>query len=186
MPAPPEQLFLDCVLLAVSQNARYVPPHDSNALLYIRPLLFGSGPQLGISPPEEFTFCVYVHPGNDYHGLHPLPALLAEDFDRSAPKGTGAAKVGGNYAPVMRWAAKAQSEGYPILLHLDSKTQSEVEEFSTSAFLGVKTDECNGGTTLVVPDSKNVIDSITSESCLALARSFGWDVEVRKVNFPCH
>jgi branched-chain amino acid aminotransferase len=104
-----------------------------------------------------------------------------EEFDRAAPKGTGIAKVGGNYAPVIRWSMKAREEGFGITLHLDSKTETEIEEFSTSGFIGVKS---NGNSiSLVVPDSKNVVQSITSDSCLRLAESFGWGVEVRKVSY---
>jgi branched-chain amino acid aminotransferase len=102
-----------------------------------------------------------------------------EDFDRAAPNGTGSAKVGGNYAPVVRWSNKARSEGFGITLHLDSKTQSTIEEFSTSGFLGIK--EEDGLVTLVVPDSRNVIESITSDSCMVVAKHLGWNVERREV-----
>ncbi|KAJ3579905.1 hypothetical protein NPX13_g656 [Xylaria arbuscula] len=90
-------------------------------------------------------------------------------------------KVGGNYAPVLRWSDKARSEGYGITLHLDSATRSEIDEFSTSGFIGAKVD--GDDVTLVVPDSKNVIMSVTVESILDIGRSFGWKVENRRVAF---
>lgn len=124
-------------------------------------------------------FCVYVLPVGVYHGVHPVKALILEDFDRSAPDGTGSAKVGGNYAPVLRWSDKARNEGYGITLHLDSKTRSEIDEFSTSGFIGVKKE--GESVTLVVPDSKCVIKSVTSDSCLRIAESKGWKVEERSV-----
>lgn len=179
IPTIPESHFLKCVNLAVALNAEYVPPHRTGAALYIRPLVFGSCAQLGLNPPEEYTFVVYVLPVGVYHGVHPVDALILEEFDRAAPEGTGSAKVGGNYAPVMRWSEKARDEGYGITLHLDSKTRSEIDEFSTSAFIGIK--KHGDEYTLVVPDSKNVIKSVTSDSCVALAKSFGWKTEIRKV-----
>lgn len=179
IPAVPEELFLEAVHTAVSLNAGYVPPHETGAAMYIRPLIFGSSAQLGLNPPEEYTFCVYVLPVGVYHGVHPVKALILEDFDRSAPDGTGSAKVGGNYAPVLRWSEKARNAGYGITLHLDSKTRSEIDEFSTSGFIGVKKDGDN--ITIAVPDSKNVIESVTSESVLEIARSLGWKVEKRSV-----
>ncbi|KAI9848832.1 MAG: putative secondary metabolism biosynthetic enzyme [Sclerophora amabilis] len=183
MPPISKSHFLRCVELAVAQNAAFVPPNDTEALLYIRPLLFGSSPQLGLSPPEEYTFAVYVQPGTTYHGVRPLDALILEEVDRAAPLGTGSAKVGGNYAPMMRWTDRARTEGYGITLHLDSKTHTEIEEFSTSGFIGVKTSGKEGeNVTLVVPDSKNVIQSITSDSCVEIAKSFGWGVEIRPVS----
>lgn len=184
IPPVPESHFIRCVHLAVGLNAAYVPPHRTGAALYIRPLLFGSCAQLGLNPPEEYTFVVYVLPVGVYHGVHPVDALILEDFDRAAPEGTGSAKVGGNYAPVIRWSDKAREEGYGITLHLDSKTRSEIDEFSTSAFLGVKKD--GDDYTLVVPDSKNVIKSVTSDSCVRLAKSFGWKTEIRKVFYLHH
>jgi branched-chain amino acid aminotransferase len=63
---------------------------------------------------------------------------------------------------------------------LDAQTRTCVEEFSTSGFIGIKKSG-SGDVTLVVPDSKNIVQSITSDSCLALARSFGWRVERREI-----
>lgn len=181
IPPVPESVFLECVHAAVSLNAAYVPPHETGAAMYIRPLIFGSSAQLGLNPPEEYTFCVYVLPTGVYHGVHPVKALILEEFDRSAPDGTGSAKVGGNYAPVLRWSERARNEGYGITLHLDSKTRSEIDEFSTSGFIGVKKD--GEDITLVVPDSKNVIQSVTSDSVLDIARSFGWKTECRSIKY---
>ncbi|TVY41107.1 putative branched-chain-amino-acid aminotransferase [Lachnellula occidentalis] len=181
IPPVPENIFLEAVHAAVSLNAEFVPPHETGAAMYIRPLIFGSCAQLGLSPPEEYMFCVYVLPVGVYHGVHPVKALILEEFDRSAPDGTGSAKVGGNYAPVLRWSDKARNEGYGITLHLDSKTRTEIDEFSTSGFIGVKTQ--GEETTLVVPDSKCVIASVTSDSCLEIAKSKGWKVEKRSIKY---
>lgn len=93
MPKVPEDHFLRCVHLAVALNAEFVPPHETGAAMYIRPLIFGSSAQLGLSPPEEYYFVVFVMPTGVYHGVHPVDCLILEDFDRSAPEGTGHAKV---------------------------------------------------------------------------------------------
>jgi branched-chain amino acid aminotransferase len=181
IPHVPTEHFRQCVQLAVSLNAEFVPPHRTGSSMYVRPLLFGSSAQLGLSPPEEYTFVVFVMPTGVYHGVHPVDALILEDFDRAAPNGTGSAKVGGNYAPVLRFSDKARSEGFGITLHLDSATRSEIDEFSTSGFIGA-----NGtpekGITIVVPDSKNVIKSVTSDSVCEIAKSLGWKVECRPVS----
>jgi branched-chain amino acid aminotransferase len=179
IPQVPIDHFLSCVRLAVGLNAAYVPPHASGAAMYVRPILFGSSAQLGLNPPEEYLFLVYVLPTGVYHGTKPVTALVLEDFDRAAPEGTGSAKVGGNYAPVLRWSEKAHNDGFGITLHMDSKTRTEVDEFSTSGFIGVHKDGDNY--TLVVPDSKNVIKSVTSDSVCEIAKSFGWKVEKRSV-----
>lgn len=181
IPPIPQHHFTRCVSMAVALNAEFVPPHEAPAALYVRPLAFGSGAQLNIIPPTEFTFCVYVQPTAALLGhAAAVAALILEDFDRAATRGTGSAKVGGNYAPVMRWQKKAKEEGFGIMLHLDSQTQSEIDEFSAAGFIGVKT-HADTQYTLVIPDSKNVIESITSDTCVKLAKSLGWTVEVRPV-----
>lgn len=181
IPPVPEELFLECVRLAVGANAEYVPPQESGAAMYVRPLLFGSSAQLGLSPPDGYTLAVFVMPTGVYHGASAVDALILEDFDRSAPHGTGHAKVGGNYAPVLRHSDKARREGFGITLHLDSATRSEVDEFSTSAFIGVKRD---GATiTVVHPDSPNAIDSVTAASVAEIAQSLGYRVEKRRVGY---
>lgn len=183
IPPVPTEHFLRCVRVAVAMNAEYVPPHNTGAAMYIRPLLFGSSAQLGLNPPQEYTFCVYVLPTGVYHGTHPVDAVILEEFDRTAPHGTGSAKVGGNYAPVLRWSEKARDEGYGITLHLDSKTRTEIDEFSTSGFIGVRNGE--DGVTVVVPNSASIVDSVTSDSVCQIAQSFGWKVEKRRVRiFP--
>lgn len=181
MPPMPDEMFVRAVRAAVALNADYVPPHETGAAMYVRPQMYGSSAQLGLSPPDEYTFAVFVLPTGVYHGTHPVKCLILDDFDRAAPNGTGSAKVGGNYAPVLRWSDKAREEGFGITLHLDSKTHEEVDEFSTSGFIGalVQGDQV----TLVVPDSKNVIDSVTSESIQEIGKSFGWKVEKRSVSF---
>ena len=181
IPPVPSDHFLRCVRLAVSYNAEFVPPYDTGAALYIRPLLFGSSPQLGLIPPEEFTFCVYVVPVGVYHGVHPVDALILEHFDRAAPEGTGSAKIGGNYAPVIPWSDRARNEGFGITLHLDSKTRSFIDEFSTSAFIGVK--QVDDQYSLLVSDSKSVIKSVTADSVCRIAESWGYRVECRPVAY---
>ena len=183
VPPVPEEHFLKCVEMAVALNAEFVPPHETGAAMYVRPLLFGSSAQLGLNPPDEYTFVVFLMPTGVYHGVHAVDALILEEFDRAAPEGTGAAKIGGNYAPVLRWSERARAEGFGITLHLDSKTRSEIEEFSTSGFIGVKKD-AGGEVTIVVPDSKNVIRSVTSVSVCQIAKEmYGFKVEKRRIPY---
>lgn len=184
MPSVPVDMFLGACRAAVALNAGYVPPHESGGALYVRPQLYGSSAHLGLTTSDEYTFCVFAVPTGVYDGTQPVKALILDDFDRAAPKGTGHAKVGGNYAPVLRWSDQARTEGFGVTLHLDSERHEEVDEFSTCAFIGVRS---HGGgdddVTLVVPDSPCVIDSVTSDSMQHIARSFGWKVEKRPIRY---
>ncbi|KAL0935887.1 branched-chain-amino-acid aminotransferase [Colletotrichum truncatum] len=181
MPEVPEALFLESVHLAVRKNAEYVCPHEVKGSLYIRPFQFGSSVQIGLEPPDEFLFCVYVQPHIAFHGHGAIKALVLDEFDRAATRGSGAVKVGGNYGPVMRWTSEAKKEGFNVLLHLDSQTQTCIDEFSTSGLIGVRA--VDGQTSLVVAQSQAAIDSITADSAARLAASYGWTVEKRTVRF---
>ncbi|KAL5041952.1 hypothetical protein BDW71DRAFT_200951 [Aspergillus fruticulosus] len=173
----------ESVNLAVALNAEFVPSHESHGMLYIRPILFGSSACIQLTPPDEYTFCVYVTPAAAYHGINPLDALILEEFDRAAPRGTGSGKVGGNYAPVMKWSDQARREGFAITLHLDSASRSEVEEFSTAGFVGIKKEADGEGVAVVVPDSGNVVDSVTVRCILAVAERMGWAAERRVIKY---
>ncbi|RDW67214.1 putative branched-chain-amino-acid aminotransferase TOXF [Aspergillus mulundensis] len=181
IPPIPEPLFLTAINLAVAANAEYVPPHSTDAALYIRPLVFGSDAFFAVSAGTGYKFCIYVQPYKAYHGSQPIPALILEDLDRAAPNGVGHVKVGGNYAPVLKWSDAARKEGFFITLHLDSRTNSEIDEFSTSGFIGLK--KRGDSVTVVVPSSRSILKSVTSTSCLEIARALGWDVEVRPIPY---
>lgn len=180
MPPPSEELFLECVRLAIVGNSDLVPPHGNPASLYIRPFMLGTGPQMAPVPPHEYTLYVFVGPVYPYLGNKAVDAIVLDEFDRAAPKGVGAVKLGGNYAPVIKWTEQAKKDGFGMTLHLDSLTHSEIDEFSTSAFMGVYINE-EVVRTLVVTDSQNAIESFTADSCISLAKKVGWKVEKRRV-----
>lgn len=46
-----------------------VPP-SGKGTLYIRPLLMGSGPILGLGPAPEYTFIVYASPVGNYFKVY--------------------------------------------------------------------------------------------------------------------
>lgn len=183
LPEVPEELFLESVRLAVASNAEFVPPAtvgNGAGFMYLRPVLFGAGPGLALQSPEDIILAVYVAPVcSPLHGTGAVDALVLDEFDRAAPRGTGSGKVGGNYAPVWPYSAKAYADGYGLTLHLDSETRSLVEEFSTSGFIGLVTRD--GKKELYQPDTTNAIRSITSESLIAVAEKEGWEIHRAKV-----
>lgn len=156
---PPEDLFLECVRRVVAINAEYVPPAEGGGFLYIRPVLFGASANPGLGPCEETVMAVFVAPLRPYHGSTAIDGVVLEDFDRAAPRGMGAFKVGGNYAPVWRHAARAKQMEFGITLHLDSAEQKYVEEFSTSGFL--EHQKVGDRHVVVAPAMDNAIASAT-------------------------
>lgn len=114
MQAPSVELFTEAVVKAIELNKEYVPPYESGASLYIRPLLIGVGPQMGVAPAKEYMFVVFVAPVGPYFkaGFKPTKVMLERRYDRAAPNGTGHIKVGGNYAAGMRSGEVAHQKGY--------------------------------------------------------------------------
>lgn len=85
MPTIPEDVFVEGVRRCVEANLEYVPPKETGGSLYIRPLLFGSGPYIGMGAAPEFTFVVFAMPVGSFYtgGVKPVDAIVIEDFDRS-------------------------------------------------------------------------------------------------------
>ncbi|MBA0721142.1 hypothetical protein Golax_008714, partial [Gossypium laxum] len=65
MPSPSVDQFIDAVKETVSANKRWIPPPGKGSL-YVRPMLLGTGPILGLAPAPEYTFLVYVSPVGYY------------------------------------------------------------------------------------------------------------------------
>lgn len=183
MAPPPPEMFIDAIKRVIKANEEFVPPYGSGGSLYIRPLLIGTGAQVGVAPAAEYTFIMFVIPAGEYYkgGLKPVRAVIIDDYDRAAPLGMGDVKVAGNYAASIFAHEKAKHDGWPVELYLDSKTHTHVEEFATSNFLGIKYGEKYN--TYVTPDSRSVLPSVTNMTLKEIAADIGMKVEVRPIPF---
>lgn len=173
----PVEKFNEAVSLAVKKNLKFIPPYGSGASLYIRPLLIGTGPEIGVKPSEEYLFMVFVMPVGPYfpEGFKPTDLLIMREYDRAAPQGTGTFKVGGNYAASLTAGKKAKEGGYSAVLYLDSKEKKYLDECGPANFFGIKDN------TYITPESASILPSITNMSLIQLAKDLGMDVERRKV-----
>ncbi|EGJ70384.1 branched-chain amino acid aminotransferase [Bacteroides coprosuis DSM 18011] len=173
----PIEKYEEAVIKAVKLNERFVPPYESGASLYIRPILFGTGAQIGVHPGKEFMFVVMVTPVGPYfkEGFKPNPYAILRQYDRVAPLGTGRYKVGGNYAAGMLAGEHAKSLGYAAVLFLDSKEKKYLDECGPANFFGIR------GTSYITPQSDSILPSITNKSLMTLAKEIGLTVEQRPV-----
>jgi branched-chain amino acid aminotransferase len=173
----PEELFHRAITTAVRLNKRYIPPYGSGAALYIRPLLFGTGAEVGVKPAREYLFLVFVTPVGPYfkEGFKPVQMLVCRDFDRAAPLGTGHIKVGGNYAASLVSLEKGHEKGYASVIYLDAKEKKYLDECGPANFFGIKNN------TYITPDSHTILPSITNKSLQELALQMGMKVEKRPV-----
>ena len=173
----PVEKFEEAVVKAVKLNERFVPPYESGASLYIRPVLFGSGPQVGVKPADEYMFIVFVTPVGPYFkgGFQTTPFVIMRQYDRSAPLGMGKYKVGGNYAASLVAGQHAHELGYSNVFYLDAKEKKHIDECGAANFFGIKNN------TYITPESTSILPSITNKSLMVLAEEMGMKVERRHI-----
>jgi branched-chain amino acid aminotransferase len=179
MPEIPIEKFIDACLQVVKANIAYVPPYETGATLYLRPYVIGIGDNLGVKTSNEFLFGVFCCPVGPYFkgGMAPVNFMIAEDYDRAAPNGTGAVKVGGNYAASMLAHEIAKEKGFADCIYLDPATHTKIEEVGAANFFGITKDNV-----FVTPSSPSILPSITKFSLLYLAKEYlKMEVEERDV-----
>ena len=177
MPELPTELFVNAVKKVVKANERFIPPYESGAALYIRPLLIGTSAQVGVHPASEYLFVIFVTPVGPYFkgGFATNPYVIIREYDRSAPLGTGIYKVGGNYAASLRANKMAHDLGYSCEFYLDAKEKKYIDECGAANFFGIKDN------TYITPLSTSILPSITNRSLMQLAEDLGMKVERRPV-----
>jgi branched-chain amino acid aminotransferase len=173
----PAELFREALFRVINLNKKFVPPYGSGASLYVRPLLYGSGAEIGVKPSREYTFIIFVSPVGPYFkgGVKPVNMMICRDYDRAAPLGTGTFKVGGNYAASLRALIKAKEAGYASTIFLDAREKKYIDECGPANFFGIKNN------TYVTPQSESILRSITNMSLIDIASSMGMKTERRKV-----
>ena len=146
--------------------------------LYVRPMLIGSGQQLGLYPSPEFTFLVYVSPtGNYFKGATAgLNLHLETKRARASVGGTGATKCSGNYAVALKPLMDCKKQGFMDNVFLELETYQKgqlgraiVQEMSAAnVFLVLKTGE------IVTPalDRGTILPGVTRESVLQLVKAY--------------
>ena len=174
MPEFPVEKFVEAAKAVVKANEKWVPPYNTGSTLYLRPYLMGVGDNIGVSPATEYIFSIFAMPVGPYFkgGLTPTNFIVS-DYDRAAPHGTGAAKVGGNYASSLLPGKEAHDRNFSDCIYLDPATHTKIEEVGSANFFGITKDN-----RFVTPKSSSILPSITKYSLLYLAEHhLGMQVE---------
>ena len=176
--APSTEMFVEMCKQVVRENIDFLPPYEATgASLYLRPTLIGSNPQLGVQSSKESTFLMLCSPVGAYTGgaLEAIDVVIARNYDRAAPNGSGAFKVGGNYACSHCTLNIAHELGYKAVLYLDPATKTTIDEFNSSNFFAIR------GNSYITPKSDSILPSITNMSLETVAAHLGMEVERRTV-----
>ncbi|MDE1167825.1 MAG: branched-chain amino acid aminotransferase [Pseudomonas sp.] len=167
MPHVPTEMFIEACKEVVRANERFIPPYGTGGALYLRPFVIGVGDNIGVRTAPEFIFSVFCLPVGAYFkgGLKPHNFKISS-YDRAAPNGTGAAKVGGNYAASLMPGAEAKKQNFADAIYLDPQTHSKIEEVGSANFFAI-----TANNEFITPQSPSVLPGITRLSLIELAGS---------------
>lgn len=167
MPQVPTDVFIEACKKVVAANERFIPPYGSGGALYLRPFVIGVGDNIGVRTAPEFIFSIFCIPVGAYFkgGLKPNNFVIS-GYDRAAPQGTGAAKVGGNYAASLMPGSEAKKLSFADAIYLDPQTHTKIEEVGSANFFAITEDDV-----FVTPKSPSVLPGITRLSLIELAQS---------------
>jgi branched-chain amino acid aminotransferase len=179
LPMPSRKLFLRAIQLAVQANANLIPPVGDGMKLYIRPMLLGSGEQLGLYPSKEISFVIFVSPTGNYFkaSTSGLNLHLETKRARAAMGGLGATKCSGNYAVALKPLMDCKKQGFMdnIFLELETYTKGQIDKAviqemsAANVFLVLQTGE------IVTPSLQRgtILPGVTRDSVLKLIELYG-------------
>jgi branched-chain amino acid aminotransferase len=173
LPEPDPALLASMVNALVDRVRADVP--EAPGALYLRPLLFGTMPNIGAAstPSNEACLVVLASPVWDYFagGIRPLKILVEEQAQRCAPH-LGMVKTGGNYAAAMGpTLAARKAHGVDQVLFCPG---GEVQETGASNFLLIRP-----GHILTRSLDSSFLHGVTRDSLLTIARDMGYRIEER-------
>ena len=158
--------FINAVKETVLDNIDYVPPYNKGTL-YVRPIVWGTSPAIGVKPVDEYTFMIFVSPVGPYFkgGVRPLNLKINKEYHRAAPKGIGNAKAIGNYSASLYPLTEAKSEGFDEVLYLDAKDDTFLEEVGSANLFLIKDKK------LITPKLRgSILNGVTRDSVLKIAK----------------
>lgn len=174
MTSVPEELFNEALTTLVSLDREWVPSEDGGAL-YIRPLLFSADEYIGVKPSKDFTFMIILCPVGPYYSSA-VKVSIETKYSRAVAGGTGFAKTGGNYGGSLYPTVQANKKGYHQVIWTDGQTHKYIEESGTMNVMFIIND------TLLTPAlGDTILDGVTRDSVLELARSWGMKIEERRI-----
>ena len=174
IPEIPEEMFMNALTELIRLDSQWVPGKEGTSL-YIRPVVFATDEYIGIRPPENFRFMIITCPVGAYYSA-PVKVKIETNYVRAVEGGTGYAKTAGNYAASLYPAREAQKEGFDQLVWTDGKTHEYIEESGTMNVMFIIDDVL-----LTAPTSGTILNGITRDSVLTLARDWGMTVEERPI-----
>lgn len=175
MPALPEELFVSGLHAIVETDEHWIPEKEGYSL-YIRPLVFASESKLGVKVSDQYKFVIMTSPVGPYFSK-PIRVKVEEQYVRAAEGGTGFAKCAGNYGGAFYPTQLAREQGFDQVLWTDAKEHQYIDESGAMNVMFVIDGK------LVTPKlTTAILDGVTRNSIVTLAKDLGVQAEERKVS----
>lgn len=169
---------LQAIKAVVDYDSDWVPDNPGTSL-YIRPFIIATDPQLGVHASKTYLFIIILSPVGSYYaeGINPVKICIEREYVRAVKGGTGAAKVGGNYAASLIGQQKAEKLGYSQVLWLDGVQHKYIDEVGAMNVFFIIDGE------VITPEltDGNILPGVTRASALELLKSWGLKVTERKL-----
>lgn len=175
MPTLPEDIFVQSIAAVVDIDRDWIPTKANHAL-YIRPFMFATDPYLGVTPSGTYKYMVLIGPVGPYFSKA-LRVKIETKYTRAAEGGMGYAKAAGNYGGSMLPARKAAEEGFDQLIWTDAKEHAYIEEMGAANAMFLL-----DGKLITAEATDTILDGVTRDTVITLAKEWGITVEERKVS----
>ena len=178
IPPVPQDDFLNALKTLVRVEKDWIPTTPGTSL-YIRPFIIATDESLGVHPSHSYKFIIILSPSGAYYasGLNPVKIWIEDDYVRAVRGGIGEAKAGGNYAASLKAQVKGEAGGYAQVLWLDGVERKYIEEVgSMNIFFKI------AGKVVTPQLNGSILPGVTRATCLDLCRSWGMEVEERRVS----
>jgi branched-chain amino acid aminotransferase len=171
-------IFIKALRELVTLDKNWIPDKKGESL-YIRPFIFATENFLGVRISKTYRLMIILSPVGAYYkeGLNPVKLVTSGEYVRAVKGGLGMAKTPANYAASLLPAEEAKHEGFSQVLWLDGIEHKYIEEVGSMNICFVIGDE------VVAPALNGIIlDGVTRDSALHLARDWGIKVVERKIS----
>lgn len=175
MPTIAEDIFMQGISTLVNIDKGWIPTQENHSL-YLRPFMFATEPSLGVRASNSYKFIVLASPSGPYY-TKALKVKIETKYTRANDGGVGYAKTAGNYARSLYPFAQAQKEGFDQLIWTDANTHSFVEESGAANLMFVL-----DGKLITAEVGETILNGVTRDTLIALAKEKGIVVEERKVS----
>jgi branched-chain amino acid aminotransferase len=171
-------IFIEALRQLVIMDKDWIPRKRGESL-YIRPFIFATENFLGVRISKIYRLMIILSPVGAYYkeGLNPVKLVTSGEYVRAVKGGLGTAKTPANYAASLLPAEEAKHEGFSQVLWLDGIEHKYIEEVGSMNICFLIGDE------VVAPAlDGTILDGVTRNSALFLARDWGIKVTERKIS----